>query len=112
MEEIKFLVQGSADVPYEVTFRMKEGRLTARCTCTAGDAGQACKHRLAILNGHIDGIVSDNAHEVHSVSAWLPESDIATALEEIRIAENKLADAKSVLSEAKRHLGAVMLGKG
>jgi uncharacterized Zn finger protein len=60
MEETYFIVQGSADEPYKVTFRRKGNNLSAYCTCPAGENGQYCKHRFRILAGCDDGIVSEN----------------------------------------------------
>jgi uncharacterized Zn finger protein len=48
MEEICFLVQGSAEEPYKVTFRKKGNNLSAYCTCPAGENGQYCKHRIEV----------------------------------------------------------------
>ena len=104
MEEITFLVQGSAPEPYVVRFKKDGGNLTAHCTCPAGVVGQYCKHRFRILDGCAEGIVSDNAVAVSTVAAWLPGSDVEAALREVRAAEDRLETAKSDLSACKKRL--------
>jgi hypothetical protein len=107
-EEAIFLVQGSAPSPYKVVF-VKEGKnLTATCTCPAGQNGQYCKHRFAILEGRIDGIVSSNSERVKKVVSWLPGTDVEKALGEVRAAERRAAEANKELSRLKKTLARTM----
>ena len=80
MEEITFLVQGSAIDPYRVTFTKNKNNLNAFCTCPAGENGQYCKHRLAILGGDVSAITSKNELEVETVgkSGWAMDRDRKT----------------------------------
>jgi len=109
MEAIEFLIQGSAEEPYRVTF-VRKGRanISADCTCPAGENGQYCKHRFWIMAGRTDAIVSGNIAEVETVAAWLPGSDIERAIQEVRSAEDRLETAKRDLSSAKRALARAM----
>lgn len=108
MEERMFLVKGSAMDPYEVTFIKDGASLTAICTCPAGTYGNFCKHRIAILDGNIDGISSANADQAAIVVSWLPGTDVEAALIEMRQAE-KIADPeKKALNAAKRKLARAM----
>lgn len=53
MEDICFLVQGSAEEPYKVTFKKNGSNLSAYCTCPAGENCQFCKHRFRMaLSGN------------------------------------------------------------
>ena len=104
MEKLYFLVQGSAEEPYKVTFQKDVNNLSAYCTCPAGDNGQYCKHRFNILGGITDGIVSGNVADVAVVVSWLPGTDIETALNAVMDAEEKCAEAKRELSAAKKRL--------
>lgn len=104
MEEICFLVQGSAEEPYKVTFRKKGNNLSAYCTCPAGENGQHCKHRINILCGITDGIVSENEAKVKIVTLWLPGTDVEVALNAVIDAEKKYERAKQGLSAAKKRL--------
>ena len=109
MEELCFAVQGSAPEPYEVRFiRRQNGNLTAYCTCAAGLVGQYCKHRFRILAGDPEGVVSTNLQQVSIVANWLPGTDVQEALDELAAAEARLADAKRLVSAAKKALAAAM----
>jgi uncharacterized Zn finger protein len=47
--ELKARVQGTADRPYRVTVKLRDGRVTdADCSCPVGDGGR-CKHVAAVL---------------------------------------------------------------
>ena len=83
MDEIIFLVQGSAADPYEVRFVNRgNGNLSAYCTCKAGQKGSYCKHRINILKGETRGIVEGSLDSVEMVVSWLPGTDVETALKD------------------------------
>ena len=48
-------IQGSAADPYVVNINFEP--FTISCTCTAGQSGLICKHRLGILAGEKSGII-------------------------------------------------------
>jgi len=104
MNEINFLVQGSAFEPYEVVFRKSDNNLTALCTCPAGENGMYCKHRFRILAGSTEGIVSDNTKDVEIVKTWLKGSDVEKALEELHQAEADFEKIKKKVSTLKKIL--------
>lgn len=104
MEEIIFTVQGSASEPYTVIFLKNGPNLTARCTCPAGVVGQYCKHRIRILEGSDEGIVSRNESAVNTVVSWLPGTDVEKAIGDVRASEIRLELAKSELTALKKKL--------
>jgi len=108
MDAIIFLVQGSAPEPYRVTFTKTKNNLNAFCTCPAGDKGQYCKHRFAILSGSTASIVSENQDKVALVLSWLPGSDVEKALEEVAEAEQECDLAKKRLTLAKKKVPKAM----
>ena len=109
MPELRFQVQGSAPSPYDVTFVNRgASNISAYCTCPAGENGQYCKHRFAILNGDSKAIVSGNEHEVPLVVEWLTGSDIEAALKELSVAERELERAKKEVSRAKKLVAQAM----
>lgn len=108
MDQLVFLVKGSAAEPYEVTFIKDGASLTAICTCPAGTYGNFCKHRISILDGNAKAITSDNVGQAAMVVDWLVGTDVETALSELRAAE-KIADPdKKALNDAKRKLARAM----
>ncbi len=108
MSELVFEVRGSSAEPYDVTFIKDGDSLTALCSCPAGQYGNFCKHRIAILDGNASAIVSDNAEQVATVLEWLQGSDVAKALAEFRAIEKSKDDPKSALVAAKRKLARAM----
>jgi uncharacterized Zn finger protein len=108
MERIVFRVKGSSAEPYELTFIKDGTSLTAICTCPAGTFGNLCKHRVSILDGKTKGISSDNVDQVATVVEWLPGTDVADALAELRIVEASNDSDKTALNAAKRKLARAM----
>lgn len=104
MDSIVFRIQGSAAEPYTTEFRKNGNNLSAWCTCPAGALGQHCKHRLRILSGDTEGIVSGNEQEVVKVVDWLAGTDVAAALVELNDAELRFEVAKRNVSFAKKKL--------
>lgn len=104
MEKKVFLVQGSANEPYKVTFQKNGNNLSAYCTCPAGDNGQYCKHRFNILGGMKDGVVSGNEPDVEVVTSWLTGTDVEAALNDVMDAEELFEIVKLKLSTAKKQL--------
>jgi uncharacterized Zn finger protein len=108
--EISFRVSGSAPDPYEVTFLRTKGQVAAFCTCPAGESGQYCKHRLAIMEGNAAAIVSQNHGDVETVRTWLVGTELETALSDFRQAESVYDSAKVALGIAKKDLAMKMRG--
>lgn len=108
MSELTFRVKGSSAEPYEITFIKDGDSLTALCSCPAGQYGNFCKHRIAILDGNSTAIVGDNADQVAVVQDWLAGTDVAAALAELRAVEQSKDESKGALVEAKRKLARAM----
>ena len=108
MEELVFLVKGSSPSGYEVTFIKDGSSLTALCTCPAGQFGNSCKHRLAILDGNSDSISSENADQAPKVMEWLVGTDVEAALNELRDAVKTAECTKADLAALKKKLARAM----
>lgn len=108
MKEINFDIKGSSTQPYRVTFIKDEGSLTAICNCPAGQFGNFCKHRIAILNGEFNAICSDNPNDAETVLEWLVDTDVERALTELRAAESAEDVTKKRLQELKKKLARAM----
>lgn len=109
-DRLSFLVQGSQDDPYEVTFlRRGPGNLSAYCTCRAGQNGQYCKHRVRLLIGDMTDVVGGDASGAETVASWLVGSDVERAMQEVRHAELEADAAKKRLSAAKRKVARAMM---
>lgn len=109
--EIQFRVQGSSADPYLITFIKDGDGLVATCTCAAGEVGQSCKHRLAILNGDASAVVSENRADAEIVAGWIPGTPLASALEALATAERQLEEAKRGVSVARKRLSHALMGR-
>lgn len=109
MIKIQFEVQGSAPDPYIVTFiKRSDNKISAYCSCPAGENGLYCKHRLNILSGIEKDIVSGNNDDVHVVKTWLLGTDLELAIIRVQELEKEAERIKKELSSAKRNLVKVM----
>ncbi|HIP68952.1 MAG TPA: hypothetical protein EYH06_10265 [Chromatiales bacterium] len=104
MQKITFLVKGSSPEPYRVTFTKKNSNLNAFCTCPAGEHGQYCKHRFAIMAGDNKAVISPNKNQAMVVKSWLSGSDVEEALMKLAEAEHEYDKAKRRLSAAKKSI--------
>lgn len=111
MEEIVFDVQGSSEIPYKVTFiRHADLNVSAHCSCMAGENGLHCKHRLNILGGVADGIVSDNFDQIEIIRSWVCGTDLGLAVNEMLCFEKEAKKINKALSAAKKKVARVMRG--
>lgn len=105
MDTYEFLVQGSAVEPYRITVRRRDaGKISAHCTCPAGENGMFCKHRVWILRGSTEGIVSKNQADVAIVTGWLVGTDVERALRTVDELEQEAERIKKAISSAKKVL--------
>jgi hypothetical protein len=107
---VHFLVQGSAPEPYVVTFERQDAQLRCVCSCDAGVKGMHCKHRLNILAGQVEGIVSPNSGDVPHVTTMLEGTLLAAALADVAAADAALDRAKKDAAAARKKLGRLMAG--
>ena len=108
MEQIDFVVRGSSSGTYEITFIKDGDSLTALCTCPAGQFGNSCKHRVAILDGRSESISGDNADKVPTVTSWLVGTDVEAALSELREAEKIKGFPRDEIALLKKKLARAM----
>jgi len=108
VEELIFLVKGSTTKPYEITFIKDGSSLTALCTCPAGQFGNSCKHRVAILDGDASAISSDNSSKAPLIVEWLAGTDVEAALGAMREAEKDPGKGKQDVADLKKKLSRAM----
>lgn len=107
-ETILFLVQGSGSEPYNVKFSKIDDRITATCSCPAGQYSGHCKHRIAILTNNSENIVSGNKDDVKKVSLWIKGTEIESALDYFLEMQELEKKAKSEAKKAKKLFEKVM----
>lgn len=104
-------MQGSAEDPYIVTFFLEADNLISLCTCPAGENGSHCKHRIKILEGNKENIVSKNIDEIETVLSWLSGTPLEQAIKKYRETEIDFERAKAAIALAKKKLSGIMLGR-
>lgn len=109
METLEFLVRGSAVEPYRVSFRRDGASLSGYCTCPAGENGVYCKHRIRILHGLVEAVISDNSADVRIVASLLAGTDVELALNDVTRLEKDAERIKTELTAAKRALARCLL---
>ena len=78
-EKAVFEIQGSSLDLYVVTVHFSP--LTISCTCTAGQNGLICKHRLGILSGENPGIVKGDLSLLPKIKATAAETPLSEMFE-------------------------------
>jgi hypothetical protein len=63
-----------------------------------------CKHRIRILQGSTDAIVSRNYSDVARVAEWVAGTDVEVPLRTVISLENEAAKIAHALSAAKKAL--------
>jgi uncharacterized Zn finger protein len=111
METIKFLVQGSSNEPYEVTFYFDGQNMNALCTCQAGQNGQLCKHRLEILDGNNSKIVSPNKADSKKIVTLFKGTPLESKLRQLNEVEKELEFLKKKVELTKKELVKIMRGQ-
>lgn len=106
MSSLRLQVRGSQGDLYDVELIRDGTHLRITCTCPAGENGQACKHRLALLDGDVTALVSHDGSE--QIAALLADSDVEASLKQLRAAEEVLAAAKSDVQKLKHALSRLM----
>lgn len=105
----RFLVKGSSPDPYIVAVhKTSKGAVRITCTCRAGENGQHCKHRVALILGDISALVSGNENDITMLHSLLKGDPILTAIGEVGAKEKAFEAAKRALAQAKRDLAAAM----
>ena len=107
-EVATFLVSGSGSRPYQVEFVKDEGGLKAYCNCLAGSHGTHCKHRINILVGDANGIVSDVDDKFGLIADWLSGTGLESALEEYLSAQQEKPQDKTRVTKAKKLIAKFM----
>ena len=110
IEILEFVVIGSQGDPYDITATRDGQDITISCDCPAGERDQLCRHRLALLNGDVTDLDSNNGADVATLAAWMPGTALAAAMEALHKAQAAYDAAKPELARRKKALGRIMSG--
>jgi len=111
--QIDIKAKSSTDIPYEVSFFIKDEKFFAKCNCRAGIFGGLCKHKIELLAGD-EGRLSDLSEaaslvELTNFVSGMPF--IKDNIETINEAMKVIAFQQDMISEVKRKLS-FLLKKG
>ncbi len=109
MEIVLKARSSSQPEPYSVVFRWEERTLKVRCSCPAGELGQMCKHKTALLlNDSTMLFDKRQADSLGKVSTWVSSTSIPSLLTKLRETEleteQAIARAKKALASAKQSI--------
>lgn len=65
---LTFLFRGSKGTPYEIRVLLSPKGLVIQCKCAAGVNRRRCRHVIALLDGVIDDLLSENLSDVLTLS--------------------------------------------
>jgi hypothetical protein len=68
-----------------------------------------CKHRIRILRGSTEDIVSQNQADVQTVARWLAGTDVDRALRTVEELELEAEKIKKAISSAKKVLARALV---
>jgi hypothetical protein len=105
---LAFIVEGSKGDKYEIIADRVDGRVIVSCTCKGARNGNHCRHRVNLLEGIVDDLLSDNDTEVALLPAMLLGTPLASAMDRYREADHAAEAAKRNLEGAKHALARIM----
>ncbi len=91
MRTLELTYRGDTGVYVVTLSTTREGRFRFSCTCDGAENGYQCKHRIAILEGNLSRVSSDDRKTAEAIRSELNGSDIENFLDAWRAAE---ADVK------------------
>lgn len=104
MDSLVFLVQGSSPEPYRLVCERDKGAIGVYCSCPAGELRQICKHKLSVLSGSMEAVVSGTRDDLEVLLGWLPGTALEAALNRLEEAERQLEASKAQLAIARKSL--------
>lgn len=114
-ERIVFEVTGSRPEPYRITFNRdaNAGSFWVTCTCQAARRGMACKHRLDLLRGVIDAIVSFDSSAFAMAHQWAQDDGrLLSAIAHLdELERHRLDTSPRMLDAARARLTNALLGR-
>ena len=96
--------------PYLVVFVWNNETLSVSCDCPAGEVGQLCKHKLALLQNDASMLYNPNQKDdLAKAFKWVQTTSFSSLLNELketeRQTEQTIANAKKQLASLKQKVG-------
>lgn len=105
---LKFMVSGSQGDEYEIRAAKKGTEMWISCTCPAGQFGTYCKHRMALLNGQVDALLSGNEKDVEKLAKILRGTTLEKLMDERFALEKEIAKLNGRNRSVKKKIASYM----
>ena len=108
--EIILCVKSSDGITcYKVAFKNREGTISIKCDCRAGELAKLCRHKLALLRGDA-AILYDNSQisEFFTIKEWIQASSYAQLILEHDRTEKALQEKQKELKKIKEFIEVAM----
>ena len=99
--------------PYLVVFVWNNETLTVSCDCPAGEVGQLCKHKLALLQNDASMLYdAEQRDDLDRAFQWVQSTSFSSLLNELEETERQtkqtIAKAKKQLASLKQKVGRLL----
>lgn len=111
LDDLWFVVGGSAGSEYRVVLSQAADSVRMTCTCQAAQHGQQCRHRIALLCGDADAVIGGDVDQVAVLSGRIAGTELAAAMNEYLACEAKKQGADRAFKAAKKRLAKSMTGQ-
>jgi uncharacterized Zn finger protein len=111
-KHIEILAKSSSGEPYTVEIYLEENKISAFCSCPAGDNRMLCKHVRKIVAGD-DSILYDKnqKNELEAIRNHLSKTEIPLFSSELEKFDSLLEETKRKVERAKKNLENAILNK-
>lgn len=94
---------------YEVAFNNREGIISIKCDCRAGELTKLCRHKLALIRGDA-AILYDNSQnsEFITIKEWISTSPFAQLISDYNSIEKALQEKQRELRKIKEVIEVAM----
>lgn len=110
MEKLIFLMKYEELAPHEVIFRREGKAVTASCSCSSAKLGMDCRHRLDLIGGRDQCLVSGNYEDTNILKEWLENTPLKRAFADFEALRKASWQISEDIQEARRVLAAELRG--
>ncbi|MGY6709723.1 MAG: SWIM zinc finger family protein [Rhizobiaceae bacterium] len=105
---LMFEVEGSSGDLYSIEVSRGARGPLIDCNCQAGQNGQYCKHRFALLDGDTSRLLAGH-DDIPALLTMVENTELSAAIGRMRQLEAEAAKLKAELSKAKKAVARAMM---
>jgi hypothetical protein len=108
---MKFMIKSkSSGSIYTVGVSENDGNPVIKCSCPAGDRGQYCKHRFALIGGD-DHEVIEATHDISDLVEFVRGTRLVETIYFMQTKEAEIREAQAGLKAIKKQIARMMHGE-